>query len=395
MFNVFRESVDPEKYVIATYYMASTLNLEKAAYDLAIGQSVGNPNVRNSWETDEMFERHSCLVLTPGLARLKHGHVDIAFPVENTDWDGDGIAHLMCQISGGQADIDHITSSRVIHLAIPHSVRKHFLTPKYGITGLRTFTQHTSKPFLGGIIKPKTGLSPAQLLEMVKQMVDGGVDFIKEDEILSNPHFCSLENRVPLISNYVQNCGRPVKYCFAINGDPHVIENRVRHIASEGGNGVHINFWSGLGSYRSIRRLDLPIFLHYQKSGDKAITHPANAFGISWYVMCQLAALSGVDSIHAGMFGGYLSDTESELKQVTDMLRLHNVIPALSCGMQPGLVEYVTAHVGNDYLANVGGAMHGHPQGTLAGCKAMRQAIDHTYGSEYEAAIKTWGLVNG
>jgi len=395
MFDPFRESVDPEKYLIVTYHMSSTISLKKAAYDLAIGQSMGNPNERNSWETDEMFERHSCLVLSTTLEDAKEGFVDIAFAVENTDWDGDGIAHLMCQISGGQADIDHITRSRVIDLKIPQSVRKHFHTPKYGISGLRAFNQQFDKPFMGGIVKPKTGLSPARLLEMVKQMVDGGVDFIKEDEILSNPQFCSLADRVPLISNYIQNCGRAVKYCFSINGDPHVIESRVKFIASEGGNGVHINFWSGLGVYHSIRRLDLPIYLHYQKSGDKAITHHANAFGISWYVMCQLAALAGVDSLHAGMYGGYLSDEETQLNILMKMLQTNNVIPGLSCGMHAGLVNHITEHVGNDYLANTGGAIHGHPRGTTAGCKAMRQAIDHTYGTEYDEAIKKWGLING
>ena len=33
-----------------------------------------------------------------------------------------------------------------------------------------------------------------------------------------------------------------------------------------GANAVHINFWSGLGVYKSIRELDLPIFIHFQKA---------------------------------------------------------------------------------------------------------------------------------
>jgi ribulose-bisphosphate carboxylase large chain len=323
------------------------------------------------------------------------GLVRVAFPVVNTDWDGDGIAHLMCQILGGQADIGHIVRSRVVDIQIPFSVTSHFPMPKFGMSGLREFTGQHNKPFFGGIIKPKTGLEPQQLLGMVKELVDGGADFIKEDEILSNPAFCTLKDRVPMIAKYIQNCGRKVIYCFSINGDPHVIEQRAKFLAEEGANGVHINFWSGLGAYRSIRRLDLPLFLHYQKSGDKVITHKDNAFGMSWAVMCKLAALSGVDSIHAGMFGGYMDADTKELETVMNLLSVCNVIPALSCGMHPGLVNHVTSHVGTEYLANVGGALHGHPQGTLAGCKAMRQAIDHTYNQEYEAAISTWGLVNG
>ena len=48
-------------------------------------------------------------------------------------------------------------------------------------------------------------------------------------------------------------------------------------------------------------------------------------------------------------------------------------------------VEYVTDLIGVDYLANVGGAIHSHMNGTLAGTLAMRQAIDKDYGNEYAA----------
>jgi len=400
MFNIFRDesSIDPEKYLVVSYQLDSTHSVKKSAFDLAIGQSMGNPNIRNHWETDELFENHACLVLHTDFDseyREERPTIKIAFPIINTDWEGDGIAHLMCQILGGQADIAHITHCRIESLQIPESVRKHFQQPKYGIRGIRALTGQYDKPIFGGIIKPKTGLRPNQLLDMVKELVDGGVDFIKEDEILSNPAFCSLEERVPIITSYLHKCGRKVVYCFSINGDPHVIEKRALFLAEEGANGVHINFWSGLGAYHSIRRLNLPLFLHYQKSGDKVITHSKNAFGMSWYAMCQLAALAGVDSIHAGMFGGYMQEDTKELKSVMDLLHSHNVLPALSCGMHPGLVNHVTKNVGNDYMANVGGALHGHPGGTLAGCHAMRQAIDHTYGKEYHEAIKEWGLING
>ena len=62
--------------------------------------------------------------------------------------------------------------------------------------------------------------------------------------------------------------------------------------------------------------------------------------------------------------------------------------------MHPGLVNKITEQVGVDYLANAGGAVHGHPKGTLSGAKAMRQAIDKTYDQDYNLAIEKWGLIN-
>jgi ribulose 1,5-bisphosphate carboxylase large subunit-like protein len=88
--------------------------------------------------------------------------------------------------------------------------------------------------------------------------------------------------------------------------------------------------------------------------------------------------MMGVDTIQTGMVGGYSNDDPEEIKQCLNILRAGNTIPALSCGFHPGLVGAVNEIAGTDYLANVGGAVHGHPGGTLLGAMAMRQAIDNS-----------------
>ena len=385
--------INKNDYYIATYDMSSSKNLKEAAWNLAIGQSVGNPNVRNEWETDDLFENHGCIILgnEQVLETAKHGEVVIAFPVVNTDWGTDGISHLLCQLMGGHVDIDIITRCRLIKLELPKTVTDHFLGPKFGLSGFRKFTGQYNKPLFGSIVKPKIGITPEVLLEMVKQMVDGGVDFIKEDEIMSNPACAPLERRVDLIANYMAKQSRKVVICHTINADPHVIVDRVKRVHELGGNGVHINVFSGLGVYNSIRKLDLPLFLHFQKSGDKVFTDASHRFSIAWPVICQLATLMGVDTIQTGMIGGYSNDDPEELLTSMRVLREGNTTPVLSCGMHAGLVDYVTGQVGIDYMANVGGAVHGHPGGTVAGARAMRQAIDKTPGEEYRIAIDKWG----
>jgi ribulose-bisphosphate carboxylase large chain len=394
----FRELTQAERdrCLVVTYYIETHSelgDLRDAAWNLAIGQSVGNPKVRNRWESDALFELASCVIYHDESELVgKHaGIVKIGFPKVNSDWAGDGISHLMCQLMGGQMDIDVFKACRLKKIEFPPDVESYFLGPKRGITGIRKFVNRYDKPLSGGIVKPKTGISPATLADMVKELLDGGVDFIKEDEILSNPSFCRLEDRVELISNIVNNCGRGVIYCFCINGDHHTILDRAKFVAANGGNGVHINFWSGLGVYNSVRKLDLPLFVHYQKSGDKILTDKRNPFGIDWSVLCDLAGLCGVDTIHAGMWGGYLSDDVEELRQTMEVLHKRNTLPALSCGMHPGIVNPTAEKFGTDFLANCGGAIHGHPGGTLAGALAMRQAIDKTPGPEFRVAIEKWG----
>jgi len=390
-----RSEINTEDYVIATYLLSSDKSVKDAAWNLAIGQSVGNPNVRNEWETDEMFENYSCIILADEKAIDTPGtlEVQIAFPQINTDWETDGISHLLCQLMGGHVDIDCVTGCRLIKLELPKQVEKHFLGPKFGLSGFREFTGQYNKPLFGSIVKPKIGITPETLLEMVKQMVDGGVDFIKEDEIMVNPVIAPLEKRVDIISNYLAKQSRKVVFCHTINCDPHILVDRVKRVHELGGNGVHINVFSGYGSYNSIRKLDLPLYLHYQSSGAKVTTDKHHRFSIAWPVMCQLATLCGVDTIQTGMVGGYSNDDPEEIKKCIEILKAGNSIPALSCGMHPGLVDKVTEIAGIDYLSNAGGAVHGHPGGTIAGARAMRQAIDKNYGEEYNLAIQKWGKV--
>jgi ribulose-bisphosphate carboxylase large chain len=394
--NLFVEQLDDDqKYIIAEYLVESSTNLREAAWNIAIGQSVGNPNVRNEWETDYLFENHSCMILGDETTLLNgtSGIVKIAFPIINTDWDTDGISHLLCQLMGGHLDINIIQRCRLVRLHLPDSVTGSFLGPRFGLSGIRKFTNQYNKPLFGSIVKPKIGITPEVLLEMVKQMVDGGVDFIKEDEIMSNPLCAPLERRVDIIANYLSKQSRKVIFCHTINCDPHVVMDRINSVYQNGGNGVHINVYSGLGVYNSIRKSNLPLFLHLQSSGAKIFTDVSHRFSISWPVICKLATLMGVDTIQTGMVGGYSNDDPDEILECLDILRAGNTAPALSCGMHPGLIQKITNLVGFDYLANAGGAVHGHPGGTLSGALAMRQSIDGNEGEEYRIAIEKWGII--
>jgi ribulose-bisphosphate carboxylase large chain len=384
-----KDSFKKGKYLIVDYYLESEISLQDAAWAVAVGQSIGNPNVRNGWETKRLVDEHAALILgsKKELEKKKKGTVKIAFPIANINLKEDGVSQLLTQVMGGQLDIDSIKKCSVEDIEFPKNFK--FFKPKFGVAGIREFTGVYDKPLLGGIIKPKVGLNSKQLLKIVKEMVEGGVNFIKEDEIMANPDCCPLEERVSLITEYLKD--KKVIYAVCVNGDyPYVID-RVKRVYELGGNAVHINFWSGLGIYKAVRELDLPLFLFFQKSGDKILTNEQHDFHIKWRVVCKLAGLMGVDMIHAGMWGGYLSSEIVKLKEVMDELSKFGVLPSLSCGMQPGLVKAVNRRFGVDYLANVGGAIHGHPQGTKAGVIAMRQAIDGVNGEEYRQAIKKWG----
>lgn len=390
--HIFKPDFKSSEYFIATYFLASSKNLREAAWDLALGQSVGNPSMRSIWETEQLFQDHSIIILADEgeLKKKMAGEVSFAFPLRNIDLFGDGISQLLCQLMGGQMDINHILRCHLNDITFPPSVvEDNFLGPRFGITGMRQLTGTWNKPFLGGIVKPKVANDVEVLKKIVSEMVEGGVNFIKEDEIMANPISCPLELRVKEISKLIDNTN--VVYCYCINGDD--VVTRAKKVYELGGRGVHVNFWSGLGTYKRIRELSEPLFIHFQKSGDRVLTNPNHNYHIKWNVICKLAGLMGVDSIHAGMLGGYMQSDE-DFMTTLNVLRQHNVLPALSCGMHPGLVDYITKQIGVDYMANVGGALHGHPMGTKAGVMAMRQAIYNQPSVEYDVAIQKWGKIS-
>ena len=370
--NLYKSSI-PDNSITVTYDVTSTSNLAMAAEAIAIGQSIGNPSVRNEFETPELVDNYAAKIVgdQQELSACTSGIVTIAYPSINIDWDEDGISQFLCMIQGGQTDIDHIIKCRVIDIDIDNIPK---LSPKFGLSGIRRLTKVYDRPLLGCILKPKTGLSPKEVAAVVKEMVAGGANIIKEDEILGNPSFCKLTDRLSYVRDIIQD--KNVVYLTCINADADRIIEKASSVRMMGINGVHINVWSGLGTYSAVRRRDYPLVLHYQKSGDKVITNKNNPFGIDWLVLCKLAIISGIDTIHAGMWGGYLSDDPEELRKIMNLLTSHNVVPALSCGMTAELIPKVTAKFGCDYLANVGGAVHSHPDGIRAAVKNLRKAID-------------------
>ena len=398
MIDIFRPNYDESilnKYYLVTYYLESRTTLKDAAWNLAIGQSVGNPHNRSEFETDKLFEDHSCLILAhpDDLNEVQKGEVVIAFPEKNINFEEDGISSLLVQIMGGQCDIDVVQKCVVKDIQLTLAMEGCLLRPYFGLTGMRKFCQVPDNQVLfGAIVKPKVGLSPRTHLELVKQFIDNGCNFIKEDEILSNQAFCPIEERVPLVANYIRKTNAKVFYCVSLQADAHKILDYSKRVAELGGNGIHVNFHCGMGIYKSIRQMNLPILMHFQKSGDKILNCVDHRYSIDQSVLFRLAALSGCDTLHAGMIGGYMDNDTEELKGIIKQLNDIDAVPALSCGMHPGLVDYITNVLGHtNWMANVGGAITSHPMGTAAGVRAMNQAVTKNYGVEYESAIKKWG----
>jgi len=114
----------------------------------------------------------------------------------------------------------------------------------------------------------------------------------------------------------------------------------------------------------------------------------------------------GVDQLHVGTAVGKMAETEPEVRGNIEALKqdMHGVkpvMPVASGGLHPGLVPSLVKIFGLDLVIQAGGGIHGHPGGTSAGARAMRQAVDAAVEGrpldeyaeghgELAAALRTW-----
>lgn len=362
-------------YLKAIYNMKSA-KIKEAADALVIGQSIGNPYLRSNYETKEMLERYSARVTNIKELSNSSYEVETIFPLDL--FTPGSFTHFLTVVMGGQMDIDIIEGCRLISLEIPEQLIKSFPGPKYGIQGIRNKIDVHGRPLIGGIVKPKTGLSIDVLCRMVEAMVAGGIDFIKEDEILGEIEGAPVLKRIEAVNKVL--AGSKVIYAPAIN----VAISQYPEVAAalnESSNiyGYHLNVWAGLDAFCYLSSLTNKVSF-YQKSGDGVITK--ENYSIAFDVWCLLARLAGADMIHVGMMGGYLDESKEVLQKRINALQNscygHNgTIPSFSCGATPAHVPILQEAFGNDIMISAGGSIHSHPEGTTAGVREFRKMADN------------------
>lgn len=347
-------------------YLLTTSDIKGALRALTRGQSVGNPSILTKYETKEFLTKWCAKGKWHETIERNLYTVLVEWPEAN--FGTEGINYLLSVLMGGQCDIDLIEGCRLMELDLG-SQSRHWPGPKYGVSGLRKALSLSHRPFIGGIIKPKIGLDPLQLAEVVSQMIEGGCDIIKEDEILANQFWCPMERRLSLLEPMLE--GRNILYLVCVTGDGSEVWKKARKVSEYGPQfGVHCNLWAGMGTYKDLREhCEMPIF--FQKSGDRTWT--TGPFSLDYSVLCQLLHYAGCDMAHVGMYGGYLTNTVAELKDRIGALQ--TTLPSFSCGMNPALARKCHDLFGNDILLMSGGWIHGQSDGIAQAVRRLKGAI--------------------
>ncbi|MDD4127183.1 MAG: RuBisCO large subunit C-terminal-like domain-containing protein [Methanomicrobium sp.] len=260
--------------------------------------------------------------------------------------------------------------------------------PKYGIKGVRKLigTEKTNRPHVGTIIKPKVGLNPKDTAEVAYHAAIGGVDFIKDDETLTDQKFCPLNERVESVmarlDDAMSETGRTILYAVNVSDRADRIVERAKKAIDCGANAVMVDVitcgFSAVEALSDEPCINVPIHVH--RTMHAAMTRNKK-HGIAMRPLARLVRMAGGDQLHTGTVSGKMGHDPVELKKdnlvlTEEYYNLKQVFPVSSGGLHPGKVYFELKGLGTDVILQAGGGIHGHPEGTESGARAMRQAVD-------------------
>lgn len=385
--------IDVDENILATFYyeVKEGVSLQVAAEHIAAEQSTG------TWtpvehETPEVRQKYGGKVIrlfkVPG--EVNAAIADIAFPAENFDPEVGGIPNLLSCIAGniyGMADFKNI---RLLDFHIPRSWVKAFKGPRFGLEGVRKIagTDKEPRPHLGTIVKPNFGIDYKTHAKIVYEAAAGGCDFIKDDELLVNPPYNKIEDRVVACSEALdrarEETGRQALYALNITSPHHKIVEIGEKVQESAGKGVMlmVDFvWAGITAIQALAEdpsIKLPIHCH--RAGHAAFTRNPR-HGMTVLAMSKLVRLAGGDQLHTGTAAGKMHGAITDVQNINRALtkewyHIKPMMPVASGGIHPGNLHWNLVFLGKDVTINLGGGIHGHPDGTRAGARAARAILD-------------------
>jgi ribulose-bisphosphate carboxylase large chain len=386
--------------ILATYLIETPHSVEQAAEVLAGEQSTGT-FVAVPGETPELKARfrtrlHSlkpletvdqpAFAVPPALqsAQYQRAEITVAVPMEMA---GVNLTTLLASIYGNISELKEVTGIRLLDVEIPKALAENCPRPQFGIEGTRRLTDVHNHPIIGTIIKPNVGLTPEQTAEMVRELAEAGIDFIKDDELMTSPPYSRVEKRVEavmrVINDHADQTGKRVMYAFNISDDDVDVMLRNHDVVLAAGGTcimLNINHIGFAGVMRVRKHSQLPIHAH--RNGWGMMTR-APMLGMEYTAYQKLWRLAGVDQLHVnGIRNKFWETDESVVRSVkaclTPILSAADcIMPVISSGQWGGQAPdtyRLTQTTDVMYLA--GGGIQGHPGGPTAGLNAIRQAWD-------------------
>lgn len=405
---------DASDSLVTTLKVKGTVSAKRMAKEIAAESSIGTWTTVQGL-TEDIFERLAARVIA---IDEQNGIFKVAYPREL--FEEGSIPQMLSLIVGNIFGMKVVDTMRLMDVEFPESIIKQYPGPELGIEGARKMLNIPTdkpRPILGTIVKPKMGLNVEQHAEVAYEAWYGGVDFVKDDEPQTDQSWVPFNDRIVAVlekaDKVYDETGRKVMYAANITAPMDKMLERADFVKSNGGTCIMVDvLTTGFSAVQHIRKQNYGLVIHAHRAMHATITkHPDH--GIHMVAFAKWLRLAGVDTLHSGTVVGKMEGDAADTHLVYDALRdpdwpLKKVLPVASGGLHPGHISPLVDLFGYDLLINAGGGVHGHPGGSIAGGRAMRQALEAkmagvdawTYAeennlSELKTALETWKVPRG
>ncbi|WP_044642996.1 2,3-diketo-5-methylthiopentyl-1-phosphate enolase [Risungbinella massiliensis] len=405
--------------VIATYLVHDPKgNLAKKAEGIALGLTIGSWTDLPELEKEQLKKHKGTVIEIKELPELEsvnqylggkrsRGLIKISYPAANFSPDLPAILTTVF----GKLSLDG--EVKLIDLDFSPDLAGNFPGPKYGVEGVRRLLSVYDRPLLMSIFKSVIGRDLLYFEKQLREQALGGIDLIKDDEILFDNPLTPFVERIRLAKKILQETeqetGEKTLYAVNLSGRTFELKEKAKRAVELGADVLLFNvFTYGLDILQELTEdaeIAIPILAHAAFSG--AVTS-SKLYGVSASLFLgKFLRAVGTDlAIFPSPYGSVALEKESALGIAFELSRQDvgwkPAFPVPSAGIHPALVPQLVGDFGVDSVINAGGGVHGHPQGATAGGKAFRQAIhavqtEHTLEEaaqeqkELADALALWG----
>jgi ribulose-bisphosphate carboxylase large chain len=386
-----------ENDLIAMYYVEKSPiceDLEHACMEIAKESSIG------TWTSIVTMSEDIAKSLRPSAYYIneKEGIVKIAYSKDL--FEADNMSQILSAIAGNIYGMKALSNLRLLDISFPKDMVNAYKGPKIGIEGIRKLTKVTDRPLLGTIVKPKVGLNEIEHAKVCGQAWAGGLDVVKDDENLTSMVFNKFEKRIDetlKIRDKVENdTGEKKIYMPNITAPLSVMEERADYVIDHGGEYIMLDILTvGFSALQEIRDYldDKNIVIHAHRAMHAALTRNKK-HGMTMQALSKIMRLIGMDQLHTGTVVGKMEGGKREVLECNEILtaqknsdnnetmldqdwgNIKPTLPVASGGLSPLHAPDLIEILGIDMVYQFGGGCHGHPDGTEAGARGIRQAVE-------------------
>lgn len=391
-------------------------DLHKKAESIALGLTIGSwthlPSLekkqleRHKGEVVEIVEEETTEQAASFFKESRTiGRIKIAYPLANFSADLPAILTTVF----GKLSLDG--EIKLIDIEFPKELEQSFPGPSFGVAGVRELVGVYDRPLLMSIFKGMIGKDTQEFTQQLTDQLLGGVDLVKDDEILFENPLTPFHKRVEIgsrmINQVYEETGEKKLYAVNLTGRTFELKEKAKQAVDQGATALLFNVFAyGLDVLQALAcdpDIHVPIMAHPAISG--ALT--ASPFhGISNRVLLgKLLRIAGADLVlFPSPYGSVAlnkAETDAIAHALTEKGQLNKAFPVPSAGIHPGLTPKMIHDFGLDCVINAGGGIHGHPGGARAGAKAFRDAIYGVMNTslldaanvspELKAALELWG----